>query len=108
LKHRQTPQVGMISIWGAPRARAWAPGEHLNEPGTEPQPDAGSHRYLCIVPESVKERDPGLFLTFEGDHTLSFIISKAFLLAADSTIRDPGITGQIRELPGAGPGQGQV
>jgi hypothetical protein len=54
-------------------------------------------QYLCIVPDSVKERDPGLFLPFEGDHTLSLIISKALLLAADSTISDPVIREQIGE-----------
>lgn len=52
-------------------------------------------QYLCIVPEFVKDGDRGLFLPFEGDHTLSLIISKAFLLAEDSKITDPSITTQI-------------
>ena len=52
-------------------------------------------QYLCIVADSVKERESGLFLPFEGDQTLALIISKAFLLAADSTISDPTITSQI-------------
>jgi hypothetical protein len=36
-----------------------------------------------------------LFLPFEGDHTLSIILSKAFLLAEDKKITDPTITSQI-------------
>jgi hypothetical protein len=35
------------------------------------------------------------FLPFEGDPTLSIIISKAFLLAEDAKIKDPTITRQI-------------
>jgi hypothetical protein len=54
-----------------------------------------NNQYLCIVADSVKERDSGLFLPFEGDQTLALIISKAFLLAADATISDPTITSQI-------------
>jgi hypothetical protein len=55
-------------------------------------------QYLCIVPA----RSPGtvgadhLFLPFEGDGTLSIVLSKAFLLAADDTIKDPTIVRQIR------------
>lgn len=55
-------------------------------------------QYLCIVPSS---RDAsggsatGVFLPFEGDRTLSIILSKAFLLAADDKITDPTITSQI-------------
>jgi len=55
-------------------------------------------QYLCIVPA----RDPKsaetsrLFLPFEGDTTLSIVLSKAFLLAADDSIKDPTIVGQIR------------
>ncbi len=54
-------------------------------------------QYLCIVPA----RDPvavgpdRLFLPFEGDATLSIVLSKAFLLAADHTIKDPTIIRQI-------------
>jgi hypothetical protein len=54
-------------------------------------------QYLCIVPA----RDPAatgnerLFLPFEGDATLSVILSKAFLLAADDAIKDPTIVRQI-------------
>ena len=55
-------------------------------------------QYLCIVPA----RDPvtvgadRLFLPFEGDATLSVVLSKAFLLAADESIKDPTIVRQIR------------
>jgi hypothetical protein len=53
-------------------------------------------QYLCIVPT----RDPAvvgdrLFLPFEGDGTLSIVLSKAFLLAADEEIEDPTIVRQI-------------
>jgi hypothetical protein len=54
-------------------------------------------QYLCIVPA----RDPvsvgadRLFLPFEGDATLSIVLSKAFLLAADDSIKDPTIVRQI-------------
>jgi hypothetical protein len=53
-------------------------------------------QYLCIVPA----RDPvavgdRLFLPFEGDATLSIVLSKAFLLAADDTIKDQTIVRQI-------------
>ena len=37
-----------------------------------------------------------MFLPFEGDSTLSIILSKAFLLAEDRKISDPSITRQIR------------
>jgi hypothetical protein len=39
-----------------------------------------------------------LFLPFEGDSTLSVILSKAFLLAADTKIIDPTITRQIKAM----------
>ncbi len=54
-------------------------------------------QYLCIVPKAGAEDGAGgLFLPFEGDRTLSVILSKAFLLADDSRITDPSITRQIR------------
>lgn len=58
-------------------------------------------QYLCIVPSSRDETSvgasggPGVFLPFEGDRTLSIILSKAFMLAADDTIVDPSIRSQI-------------
>ena len=53
-------------------------------------------QYLCIVP---KQRSPAAsagFLPFEGDGTLSIILSKAFLLADDTKITDPTITSHWR------------
>jgi hypothetical protein len=53
-------------------------------------------QYLCIVPDrSSATKDPAVFLPFEGDATLSIILSKAFLLANDAAIKDPTITRQI-------------
>ena len=52
-------------------------------------------QYLCIVPSRGKDQSPDVFLPFEGDATLSIILSKAFLLAADVAIKDPTITRQI-------------
>lgn len=54
-------------------------------------------QYLCIVPDASKSK-PGekLYLPFEGDGTLSLIISKALLLAADDKISDPTIVRQIQ------------
>ncbi|MBT2226142.1 DUF4132 domain-containing protein [Nonomuraea sp. NEAU-A123] len=49
--------------------------------------------YLCIVPRGSGDQ---VFLPFEEDGgMLSIILSKAFLLAADTTITDPSITRQI-------------
>ena len=52
--------------------------------------------YLCIVPE--RGRDAGqVFLPFEEDGgMLSIILSKAFLLADDTSITDPSITRRLR------------
>ena len=62
-------------------------GNILMEPNDE---------YLCIVPDSRARAKPDdLFLPFEGDGTLSIIISKALLLADDTKIKDPTITRQI-------------
>ncbi|GGL35606.1 DUF4132 domain-containing protein [Planomonospora parontospora] len=51
--------------------------------------------HLCIVPG--RDRDTGsVFLPFEEDGgMLSVILSKAFLLAADTAITDPSITRQL-------------
>ena len=55
-------------------------------------------QYLCIVPkQSIASGRDEVFLPFEGDVTLSVILSKAFLLADDSKIKDPTIVGQIRQ-----------
>jgi hypothetical protein len=56
-----------------------------------------NNQYLCIVPDRGGKACGGeLFLPFEGDGTMSVILSKAFLLAADEKITDPTITRQIR------------
>jgi hypothetical protein len=54
-------------------------------------------QYLCIVPGrgSTNQSADSVFLPFEGDNTLSIILSKAFLLADDKKITDPTITSQI-------------
>ncbi|MFD1543843.1 DUF7737 domain-containing protein [Nonomuraea guangzhouensis] len=49
--------------------------------------------YLCVVPRGSGDQ---VFLPFEEDGgMLSIILSKAFLLAADTTITDPSITRQV-------------
>ncbi len=50
-------------------------------------------QHLCIVPAGSPERD--FYVPFEGDRTLSLIISKAVLLAADDKITDPVILRQL-------------
>jgi hypothetical protein len=53
-------------------------------------------QYLCIVPNQTDSKSTAnVFLPFEGDRTLSVILSKAFLLAADDRITDPTILSQI-------------
>jgi hypothetical protein len=54
-------------------------------------------QYLCIVPDRRGEsgKSGNVFLPFEGDTTLSLILSKAFLLAEDTRITDPTILRQI-------------
>jgi Domain of unknown function (DUF4132) len=51
-------------------------------------------RYLCIVPRPDAGPDLG-YLPFEGDLTLSVIVSKAMLLARDERITDPAILRQL-------------
>jgi hypothetical protein len=54
-------------------------------------------QYLCIVPAPGTDRPrSGLFLPFDDDGRLNVILSKAFLLAADSKITDRSILNQIR------------
>lgn len=52
-------------------------------------------QYLCIVPGRSEETGD-LFLPFEGDRMLAIILSKAFLLADDTGIKDPTIVSQIK------------
>ncbi len=51
-------------------------------------------RHICIMPAAVP-RETRVWLPFEGDRTLSIILSKAVLLAADATITDPVILAQL-------------
>jgi hypothetical protein len=53
-------------------------------------------QYLCIVPKQGEASTEPVLLPFEGDRTLSVILSKAFMLAADSKIKDPTIISQIK------------
>jgi hypothetical protein len=54
-------------------------------------------QYLCIVKgRSTNKGAEKVMLPFEGDGTLSMILSKAFLLAADTKITDETILSQIR------------
>jgi hypothetical protein len=54
-------------------------------------------QYLCIVPRQGDAEDSGVLLPFEGDRTLSVILSKAFLLADDAKIKDETIIHQIQQ-----------
>lgn len=55
-------------------------------------------QYLCIVADaSARARMPEVYLPFEGDATLSIILSKAFLLANDEVIKDPVILRQLEK-----------
>ncbi|HEU0097432.1 MAG TPA: DUF4132 domain-containing protein [Allosphingosinicella sp.] len=51
-------------------------------------------RHICIVPKPAAE-EGRIWLPFEGDRTLSIIISKALLLADDDKITDPVILRQL-------------
>ena len=54
-------------------------------------------QYLCIVSGGRNEKEnQKIYLPFEGDSLLSIIISKAFLLADDTKIKDETITRQIK------------
>ncbi|MEZ6049143.1 MAG: DUF4132 domain-containing protein [Planctomycetaceae bacterium] len=53
-------------------------------------------KYLCIVPDAgSRMSQDSVYLPFEGDRTLSIILSKAFLLAADDKIKDKTILRQL-------------
>jgi hypothetical protein len=56
-------------------------------------------QYLCIVPDrsrAAAKAGEKVLLPFEGDSTLSIILSKAFLLAEDGKIKDETILRQIK------------
>jgi hypothetical protein len=56
--------------------------------------------YLCIAPKQNEAQDFPVLLPFEGDPTLSAIITKAFLLANDTKITDVSIVSQIMRRSG--------
>ena len=66
---------------------------HLGSGGTL---IAESHRGVCIVVAPSLQGPRSVALPFEGDRTLSMILSKAFLLVDDDKITDPVILKQIR------------
>jgi hypothetical protein len=55
------------------------------------------NRYLCIVPDADRwdGNSSDKFIPFEGDRTFSYILSKAFMLAADDNIKDKTILSQL-------------
>ncbi|MEM6257915.1 MAG: DUF4132 domain-containing protein [Planctomycetota bacterium] len=61
-------------------------GNILMEPNDE---------YLCIVEGRGQKGTDGVFLPFEGDQRLAIILSKAMMLAEDTTITDSTILSQI-------------
>ncbi len=61
-------------------------GNVLMEPGS---------RYLCIV-QGAGDTAASVSLPFDSDSMLAIILSKAFLLANDKSIKDPTILRQIR------------
>ncbi len=63
---------------------------HLGSSNILMEPD---NSYLCIV--ETKDKAAGVMLPFEGDRTLSHILSKAILLANDTKIKDHTILSQI-------------
>lgn len=68
---------------------------HIGSGNIQIRPD---NRYLCIVPKSATAGQGKMYLPFEGDRTLSIVISKALMLADDDKIQDPTIS---RQLPDA-------
>ena len=67
---------------------------HLGSSNIQMEPN---DQYLCIVPKrSSGNAADGVFLPFAGDAMLSIVLSKAFLLADDTKIKDPTIVSQIK------------
>ena len=68
---------------------------HLGSSNILMEPD---NQYLCVVPsQGAGAKTLGrVSLPFDGDSTLSIILSKALLLADDRSITDPIIVSQIR------------
>lgn len=92
LKFKDKARIDGRFLWVEGKKRTYkihlGSGNILMEPNDQ---------YLCIVPKSSETND--VFLPFEGDRTLSVILSKAFLLFDDDKIKDPSIVRQI-EGPG--------
>ncbi len=68
---------------------------HLGSANIQMEPNS---RYLCIVPDRQGGRGR-VRLPFEGDETLSIILSKALMLADDDKIKDASIQSQIQGRP---------
>jgi hypothetical protein len=68
---------------------------HLGSGNIQMEPN---NQYLCIVADrgAAVKGGSDLFLPFDGDRTLSVILSKAFMLAEDTKIKDSSIMSQIR------------
>jgi hypothetical protein len=64
---------------------------HLSSAAVTMVPDG---RFLCIVPARGRGRGE-VFLPFERDLRVSEILTKAFVLAADTKIRDTTIVRQM-------------
>lgn len=65
---------------------------HLGSANIQMEPN---NQYLCIVPQRGLVVPGNVMLPFEGDGTLSLILSKALMLADDHKITDPTIRTQI-------------
>lgn len=67
---------------------------HIGSANIQMEPN---NQYLCIVRGNEDRGNRHIvMLPFEGHGTLSLILSKATLLAADTKIKDPTIMRQIR------------
>jgi hypothetical protein len=64
---------------------------HLGSGNIQMEPN---NQYLCIVQDR-QSAGARVRLPFEGDATLSIILSKAFMLAEDDKIKDASIRRQI-------------
>jgi hypothetical protein len=65
---------------------------HLGSSNIKMEPN---DQYLCVVQDH-QNAGGRVRLPFEGDSTLSVILSKAFLLAEDDKIKDRSILSQIK------------
>ncbi|XVU23834.1 hypothetical protein ACQPZJ_42380 [Actinoplanes sp. CA-054009] len=73
------------------RGRLGAYRIHLDSAAILMEPDDA---YLCIVPDRAKAKR--IALPFDDDPTLSVILSKALMLAADDKVTVPAVTEQLR------------